>query len=83
MSNVVAGIGRGQLIHLEEHRDRKEEIYRRYENAFAENSEEKTGSKYFILHTGSIFSKVLRYLIGWYIIQLRDFAQSLLISLSR
>ena len=36
MSNVVAGIGRGQLIHLEEHRDRKEEIYRRYENAFVD-----------------------------------------------
>jgi dTDP-4-amino-4,6-dideoxygalactose transaminase len=31
MSNVVAGIGRGQLQHLEEHRDRKEAIYRRYE----------------------------------------------------
>lgn len=31
MSNVVAGIGRGQLKHLEEHRDRKEAIYRRYE----------------------------------------------------
>ncbi|MBO5069651.1 MAG: DegT/DnrJ/EryC1/StrS family aminotransferase [Roseburia sp.] len=31
MSNVVAGIGRGQLLHLEEHRARKEEIYRRYE----------------------------------------------------
>lgn len=31
MSNVVAGIGRGQLLHLEEHRRRKEEIYRRYE----------------------------------------------------
>lgn len=30
MSNVVAGIGRGQLLHLEEHRDRKEAIYRRY-----------------------------------------------------
>ncbi|MBO5797280.1 MAG: aminotransferase class I/II-fold pyridoxal phosphate-dependent enzyme [Clostridia bacterium] len=30
MSNVVAGIGRGQLKHLEEHRDRKEAIYRRY-----------------------------------------------------
>ncbi len=35
MSNVVAGIGRGQLKHLEEHRDRKEVIYRRYEKAFA------------------------------------------------
>lgn len=31
MSNVVAGIGRGQLIHLEEHRAAKEKIYRRYE----------------------------------------------------
>ena len=28
MSNVVAGIGRGQLIHLEEHRTIKERIYR-------------------------------------------------------
>ncbi len=34
MSNVVAGIGRGQLIHLEEHRAIKEKIYRRYEEAF-------------------------------------------------
>ena len=34
MSNVVAGIGRGQLLHLDEHRDRKEKIYRRYEEAF-------------------------------------------------
>lgn len=31
MSNVVAGIGRGQLLHLDEHRDLKEAIYRRYE----------------------------------------------------
>ncbi|MBQ4269349.1 MAG: DegT/DnrJ/EryC1/StrS family aminotransferase [Clostridia bacterium] len=31
MSNVVAGIGRGQLLHLNEHRDKKEIIYRRYE----------------------------------------------------
>ncbi|MBQ4037594.1 MAG: aminotransferase class I/II-fold pyridoxal phosphate-dependent enzyme [Clostridia bacterium] len=36
MSNVLAGIGRGQLLHLEEHRDRKEAIYRRYEKAFAD-----------------------------------------------
>ncbi|MBQ6830966.1 MAG: DegT/DnrJ/EryC1/StrS family aminotransferase [Clostridia bacterium] len=36
MSNVVAGIGRGQLKHLEEHRDRKEQVYRRYEQAFAD-----------------------------------------------
>ena len=30
MSNIVAGIGRGQLLHLEEHRKLKEEIYFRY-----------------------------------------------------
>lgn len=30
MSNVVAGIGRGQLMHLEEHRTLKEQIYLRY-----------------------------------------------------
>lgn len=34
MSNVVAGIGRGQLIHLDEHRDRKVAIYDRYKEAF-------------------------------------------------
>ena len=34
MSNVVAGIGRGQLIHLDEHRLAKEKIYRRYEQGF-------------------------------------------------
>ena len=34
MSNVVAGIGRGQLLHLEEHRDLKEKIFRRYEQGF-------------------------------------------------
>lgn len=34
MSNVVAGIGRGQLIHLDEHRALKEQIYRRYEKGF-------------------------------------------------
>ena len=34
MSNVVAGIGRGQLLHLEEHRAKKEAIFRRYEEAF-------------------------------------------------
>ena len=31
MSNVVAGIGRGQLLHLQEHREKKTAIYRRYE----------------------------------------------------
>ena len=34
MSNIVAGIGRGQLIHLLEHRTKKEAIYRTYEKAF-------------------------------------------------
>ena len=36
MSNVVAGIGRGQLFHLEEHRAKKEELYHTYEGAFAD-----------------------------------------------
>ena len=31
MSNVVAGIGRGQLLYLDEHRALKEAIYHRYE----------------------------------------------------
>ena len=36
MSNVVAGVGRGQLLHLEEHKARKNEIYRQYKEAFAD-----------------------------------------------
>ncbi len=36
MSNVTAGIGRGQLLHLEEHKARKKEIYRLYKEAFEE-----------------------------------------------
>lgn len=36
MSNVVAGIGRGQLVHLDAHRDRKETIYRRYAKGLAD-----------------------------------------------
>ncbi|MGN1037829.1 MAG: DegT/DnrJ/EryC1/StrS family aminotransferase [Mailhella sp.] len=35
MSNIVAGIGRGQLRHLEEHRALKKRIYERYAAAFA------------------------------------------------
>lgn len=31
MSNILAGIGRGQLLHLQEHIDRKKEIYMRYQ----------------------------------------------------
>ena len=36
MSNIVAGIGRGQMLHLDEHRAKKEEIYHTYEAAFAD-----------------------------------------------
>lgn len=36
MSNVTAGIGRGQLLHIEEHKAKKREIYRRYCEAFAD-----------------------------------------------
>ncbi len=36
MSNVTAGIGRGQLLHLEEHKARKKEIYAQYREAFAD-----------------------------------------------
>ncbi len=34
MSNVVAGIGRGQLLHLDEHKALKTDIYKRYKAAF-------------------------------------------------
>lgn len=36
MSNVLAGIGRGQLLHLGEHKARKQAIYRQYKDAFAD-----------------------------------------------
>ena len=36
MSNIVAGIGRGQLLHLEEHKDLKTAIYNRYSDAFSD-----------------------------------------------
>ena len=39
MSNVVAGIGRGQMLHLEEHKARKKEIYNQYKAAFADMEE--------------------------------------------
>lgn len=35
MSNIVAGIGRGQLLHLEEHKAIKKKIYKEYREAFA------------------------------------------------
>ena len=36
MSNITAGIGRGQLIHLEEHKALKKAIYEQYREAFAD-----------------------------------------------
>ena len=36
MSNVVAGIGRGQLLHLAEHIDAKRRIYMHYKEAFSD-----------------------------------------------
>ncbi|MBR0277632.1 MAG: aminotransferase class I/II-fold pyridoxal phosphate-dependent enzyme, partial [Clostridia bacterium] len=36
MSNIVAGIGRGQLLHIEEHKKRKAEIYNKYTESFAD-----------------------------------------------
>lgn len=38
MSNIVAGIGRGQLIHLEEHKAAKKKIYEQYKEAFKDLS---------------------------------------------
>lgn len=34
MSNVIAGVVRGQMLHLDEHIDRKREIYYRYKEGF-------------------------------------------------
>ena len=36
MSNIVAGIGRGQMLHLEEHIAKKKKIYETYQKAFAD-----------------------------------------------
>ena len=36
MSNITAGIGRGQLLHLEEHKALKKKIYQQYKAAFAD-----------------------------------------------
>ncbi len=36
MSNIVAGVGRGQLLHLDEHKSLKQKIYNRYREAFAD-----------------------------------------------
>ena len=34
LSNILAGIGRGQLLHLDEHKEKKKEIYERYKEGF-------------------------------------------------
>ena len=39
MSNVTAGIGRGQLIHLDEHKKKKNKIYQDYLYAFRDIQE--------------------------------------------
>ncbi len=39
MSNVTAGIGRGQLLSLEEHKRKKKGIYERYKEAFSDIKE--------------------------------------------
>ncbi|MGN0364449.1 MAG: DegT/DnrJ/EryC1/StrS family aminotransferase [Suilimivivens sp.] len=39
MSNITAGIGRGQLLHLEEHKALKKAIYSQYKEAFADITE--------------------------------------------
>ena len=39
MSNVVAGVGRGQLLHLKEHKKLKRAIYARYQEAFIDMDE--------------------------------------------
>lgn len=36
MSNITAGIGRGQLLHLEEHKALKKKLYQKYKEAFAD-----------------------------------------------
>lgn len=39
MSNIVAGVGRGQLLHLDEHVALKQAIYNQYKEAFADIKE--------------------------------------------
>lgn len=39
MSNITAGIGRGQLLYLEEHKAKKQAIYKQYKEAFEGISE--------------------------------------------
>ncbi len=36
MSNIVAGIGRGQILHINDHIEKKQRIYRQYQEAFSD-----------------------------------------------
>ena len=36
MSNIIAGIGRGQMLFMEEHKKKKKEIYQKYKEAFSD-----------------------------------------------
>lgn len=36
MSNIVAGIGLGQMLHINDHIERKQSIYRQYQEAFSD-----------------------------------------------
>lgn len=36
MSNIIAGVGRGQLLHLEEHKAAKKKIYKKYKEGFSD-----------------------------------------------
>lgn len=39
MSNIVAGIGRGQMLHINDHIERKQRIYHQYKEAFSDIAE--------------------------------------------
>lgn len=36
MSNIVAGIGRGQMLYINDHIEKKQRIYRQYQEAFSD-----------------------------------------------
>ena len=36
MSNIVAGIGLGQMLHINEHIEKKQSIYKQYQRVFAD-----------------------------------------------
>ena len=67
MSNIVAGIGRGQMIHLNEHRKLKEDIYFRYKEGLKDlpvsmNPYEKCSVPNFWLSCMLIDEDAMRYI---------------------